>query len=320
MAKKIVLLLLLSIQSISNVVHAHQSPKIILHQDINRTIIAEDLVEGKSVDVVLINALAEKYCDHWSSNVLQPISYADYIKTHLLPGSKTDPVLKKARNQKIAEFIDYLQTIHHAFYNKVQEKFQKLRTKLASHKSIIFPSFYREIEYLNQLNIPYSLVLRTFGKDLDRVIEEIHNNISSEFFDWRGIFKNGYLELTALKTKEVVMLHTTAELYDFLKKHGNIALQDDWKTWNQHHETQEFGKLFPIDTNDGTVITLFADDNADPSNGIVNARHPKTNAILNIKELIEHNNICVVDMLSAIEDDEYFVKQLQSLLLHHNNF
>jgi hypothetical protein len=289
-------------------------PKVILHKDINKTIIAEDPAGDKTIDDVLIHSLAEQYFDRWDISIAKPISYTEYIKQHVLPGNKGDAQLKKMRNQKISGFIDYLRSTSHHYYYEVNERYQKLRNKILTSKSVIFNSFYREIEFMEQHAIPYSIVLRTFGKDLDRIIEEIHKHISPTFFSWRGVFKNGVLELSSLQSNETITLHSTEQIYEFLKNHGNLALQDDWCTWNAHGECQQFGKLFPVDCDDCSVITYFADDNGHPTDGILNPRHPITNAIGNVDALIKSKHICVADMLKAIEDDEYYVQHLKCLL------
>ncbi len=289
-------------------------PKVILHKDVNKTIIAEDLAGNKTIDDVLIHELAEEYYDCWDERVLSAISYSDYIKLYVVPGKKSDANVKKKRNEKLSAFLEFLRSTDHALYFSVQERYQKLRNKIASNKSIIFNSFYREIEFLENNKIPYSIVLRTFGKDLDRIIEEIHRYVKPNFFSWRGVFEDGTLELRSMQSNDIVRLYTIEQIYEFLKNNGNVAVQDDWKTWNAHGETQQFGKLFPCNRNDHSIITYFADDNGDPSDGIINSRHPLTNAVLDTKQLIENGHICVVNMLKAIENDEYYVNHVRLLL------
>lgn len=315
--KKLSLFLVLGLFSQVPIFGCAFYPKVILHKDINKTIIAEDPAGDKTIDDVLIHSLAEQYFDRWDEAIINPISYTEYIKQYVLPGKKGDQNLKKLRNQRISGFIEFLRSTQHSYYYEVNERYLKLRTKILSSKSVIFKSFYREIEFLEDNNIPYSIVLRTFGKDLDRIIDEIHRHIRSDFFSWRGIFKNGVLELSSLLTNEHITLSTVQEIYDFLKDHGNVALQDDWKIWNQHGECQQFGKLFPVDCDDRGVITYFSDDNGHPNDGILNPRHPITNAVLHVDELIKSKHICVADMLKAIEDDEYYVQHLKWLLGHY---
>ena len=290
------------------------SPLLIIHFDINKTIMAEDLAGGKSLSDVLIGALAETYKDRWDSNVSDPISYKEYVETHVYPGPKGDAQLKKLRKERIVQFIDYLSAENHPLHPIVQERFTLLYNKLNNGPSIIFTSFYRGLEYLRNHDLAHSIVLRTFGEDLNRIIDEIHTMVSSDFFSWRGEFKNGVLELISLRSNEIVRLETTAEIYQFLKTHGNVAIHDDWKYWNKHGECKEFGKLFPIDTQDESVISLFADDNADPRDGILNPRNPHTNESLDTQTLIDADCVRIVDPLQAIEQDNYFADYFHAMI------
>jgi len=288
-------------------------PTLIVHCDINKTIIAEDLAGGKSLDDVLIDALAEQCIAQWDSS-LPAMSYTLYVKEYLFPGGKHDATLKKLRRQTVRQFITWLQETNHPLHAVVEGKFRLLRDKLVTSPSIIFPSFYAGIAYLKTNNIPHAIVLRTFGRDLDRIIDEIHTHVAPDFFSWRGTFKNNTLELLSCDEKREVTLYTPAEIYEFLKTNGNIAIHDDWAYWNNNGERSSYGKLFPIDINDHDVISLFADDNGHPRDGILNPRHPHTNAELDIQELINADYVRIVDTIEALERDDYFVSYFQAML------
>jgi len=313
--KKSYLLLMLSCVSVLvNAKNKATTPMLIVHFDINKTIMAEDPAGGKSLSDVLIGALAETYKDRWDSGVSDPITYKEYVELHLFPGQKGDGQLKKLRKEQIVQFIEYLSANNHPLHQEVQQKFKTLHDKLNGSSSIVFTSFYRGLEYLKNHEVMHAIVLRTFGEDLDRIIDEIHTWVSPDFFSWRGEFKDGILTLVSLRSNEIVRLETTAEIYEFLKTHGNVAIHDDWKYWNKHGECKEFGKLFPIDAEDYNVISLFADDNAHPQDGILNPRHPHTNESLDTQTLIDADYVRIVDPLQAIEQDDYFVDYFHAML------
>lgn len=292
-------------------------PKLIIHVDVNKTIIAEDLAGGKSVSDVLIGALAETYKDKWDAAVEQPISYKEYVDIHLFPGAKEDQELKKLRKVHVAQFIEYLAKTSHPLYNEIQERYTNLHARLNNHKSIIFQSFFEAIRYLDSHAIPYSIVLRTFGKDLDHVIEEFDSHWTPGFFTWKGEFNEGILIMTSLTSGETVILKTVAEIYAFMQTHGNVAIHDDWKYWNKHGECKEYGKLFPVDAGDPHYISLFADDNAHPKDGILNPHHPVINESLDVEFLIDADYIRVVNTLDAIEDDNYFIHYFLGMIRWH---
>jgi hypothetical protein len=73
-------------------------PTVILHFDVNRTILADDPAGGKTLHDVLVHSLADFYKDRWIPSLEKPLSYSEYIKQHVLPGPTTDKELKKLRN------------------------------------------------------------------------------------------------------------------------------------------------------------------------------------------------------------------------------
>lgn len=292
-------------------------PKIILHVDVNKTIMAEDPAGGKSVSDVLIGALAESYEDLWDSSVEEPITYKEYVDTHLFPGAKDDRELKKLRNAQVSRFIEYLAETNHPLQSEVQERYASLVKKLKDHESIIFHSFLQAIRYLDAHRISYSIVLRTFGKDLDRVMEEFDRCLAPGFFTWKGEFNGGILTMTSLESGERVVLRTTAEIYAFLQTHYDVAIHDDWGYWNKHGECKEYGKLFPVDVWDADCLSLFADDNANPKDGILNPRDPVTNESQDVEFLIDTDYIRVVNTLEAIENDDYFIHYILGMILWH---
>jgi len=286
-------------------------PLHILHFDVNKTMIAEDLAGGKTITDVVLHALAEEYRYAWNGTDI--MSYATYIKNHVLPGEKGDSNLKKLRNQALSQFIEYLEKNQHPLHTVVSTRFQTLHDKLLNNKSVIFPSFYSSIDYMEKHAIPYMIALRTFGEDLDTMIKEIHTHIRPNFFSWQGIFEsNGTLKLISLTSDETIFLDTPDAIYQFLKQnHENIAIQDNYTLWNKHGELSEYGKLFPIDIHDKEVVSLFFDDNGD--NGIINPRDPVSVHPIAVDDLIENGNILVVDMLKAIEYDNYFINHITSM-------
>lgn len=257
--------------------------KIIVHLDINKTMIAEDPAGKKTAEGILNAELAEKTESVWGDELTEPMSYNRYVEDFLFPGKKGDRDLKNKRYEKTSSFVHYLKEVNHPCFNEVSKKYEALHKILQSHpkrfvlegengwtvqKGIIFLSCYELITQLRKQNKQHAIVLRTFGHDLDRVMKELNDEFP-DFFGWRGSFQDGLLTMKSLHSKETHVLKDAEELYQFLKnKEGHFALEDDFTRWNKNGETSEYGKLFPIDPNDESVVTFFADDNGD--DGIIN--------------------------------------------------
>ena len=59
--------------------------KLVIHMDVNKTIIAQDSAGGKTPQEILIHSFADSYKDCWDKRVLKDISYSDYVKRYLVP-------------------------------------------------------------------------------------------------------------------------------------------------------------------------------------------------------------------------------------------
>lgn len=287
--------------------------KLILHFDVNRTILADDPAGGKTYKDTLYHSLADTYKDIWREDLKEPISYSAYVREYLLPGKNSDQELKKLRTEKISNFIEYLRINNHHFYEKVKEEFELMNHKLSGNKSLIFDSFYKLIDYLKLKNIDFSIALRTFGHDLERVMKEINTVLGKKCFESSAKFEQGILHVQ--NTDE---LHSADQIYNFIKSNKCLGIQDNWKEWSLNNQYQEYGKAFYIDSNDDQTISIFFDDNIieDPQSlkNIVNPVDVKTGLSLNVANLIQSKNLVVVDTIQAILDDQYFINKIKPLI------
>lgn len=284
--------------------------RLVLHIDVNKTIIAEDIANGKTLDDILIQSLAKSYKAQWSKSLSQPITYVQYVKDYLVPGDRSDKGVRNLRNTAILGFLEFLKTNQDPQYNIIKKRFDIMRKKVLHQPGKIFTSFYNLISYLEKNNITHSIILRTFGTDLDDISHELAKQINFEF-EWEGYFIGNTLYITSLKTHEQKILKTIEDIHTFFKTCGHAKIKDDFTYWNSNHEKAEYGKLFPIATHDTTIKVIFFDDNAEDN--IINPRHHQTGNFIDIGPLITHRFICPVDTLLAIEDDEYFIKHITSM-------
>lgn len=284
--------------------------KLIVHMDVNKTIIAQDLGNNKQLDDVLIECIAKECTGRWSPVLSADMTYVQYVKDYLAPGEKSDRQVRSKRNELIHAFFDFLKEIGDDRRDALQNKRAQLKRKIEAQPGIIFQSFFNLIIYLENANINYSIILRSFGQELGTVTQEMVDRAGIRF-EWKGRFIAGALHLTSHTTGERIVLNSLQEMYAFFKTHKNIYIRDDFKLWNDNHEQAEFGKLFPVDLADTAVKTIFFDDNADES--IINPRAVSSGEFMCSNDLGGSAAVYLVDTLQAIENDHYFIECLSTI-------
>ncbi len=276
------------------------TPHLILHFDVNKTIVCFDQVQDLNVDETLTLLFAERIATSWRRD-LDPMTYKRYVKKFVVPGSELHQEVKKQRLRQYQHLWDDLKRLDPSMYDHYKKEWKKVRDLLTNHH--VFPSFFFLLRFLQHRHIPHSIILRTFGEDLDLVIAEIHQNFPDLKFE-RGKFSKGSLYL------DQGVISDFNEIHDFFSKH-HMAIQDDHHHWHYQHREQSTGaKPFPFKI-DGDVITIFFDDNL-KSKQIVQvidldrpARHPSYD------ELFQQGYLHPVDTLKAIEDEGYFVNHIR---------
>jgi len=286
--------------------------RLILHFDVNETIIASDQATGKSTQDNINRALANKFKEKWSENLAEPITYKDYVYQYLLPSNKQDPKLKAKRLEKLFHFVDFIKSSEYPIKKQVIAEYQYSMSKFDTQDSVqIFPSFFVMIEELKKENIPFTIQIRTFGHDLDAVVQAIQKRVSCRFFEQSARFENK--ELFVKNRPEPIT--TLGGIYEFFKM-NSTGVQDNWQEWNDHSSQAAYGKMFPIDLSDPHTTSIFFDDNIrvgpNPENNIIAPFDVRTGQFLPIADLIDTHNLVVVDMLQAIQDDRYFIKQVNA--------
>lgn len=285
-----------------------KSKKLILHFDINRTILMEDM--DRTFDESIIYSLAYYYKDRWDERVSEPIYYGDYVKQYLVPGQASDKAIKAERYKRIKKFIEFLKETNHPLLEEIESKYRAAAEK--GSKSLITPAFYRLLDYLNEKGIEYSIVLRTFGNDTDRVMEEINRKLDTPFFKGKGkvIGENVHLDRVYEDVESIYSLYK-----GHLDEKIHFGLEENWELWADNKEARIYGKKFPFEAN-GDILSLFFDDNieTDENRNVVNPVDAKTGAPLSVKELLADGYIVRVDGVQALIDDNYFIDKVEKAL------
>jgi hypothetical protein len=282
---------------------AGQGPHLILHLDVNRTLIATDPVQNKSLKDVLSAELAERTIQSWSADH-PPMSYRQFVDEVLVPGDKFDPVLKAQRRTHLDKFISQ------PFVDQsLADTYAKLHAKMEGQ--YIVPSFFKLVRALRAQDISFTLVLRTFGADLEPVTQAIQEKLPEERFETWGKYSQGELHTDGS------VLRSPSEVYSFLKaSKGHVAIQDDWKTWHNDKERRRSGKPFPFQQNDPDCLSLFFDDNVteDPNSdeGII-ATQSVDGAEVSVPSVLG-THIFMAELISAILEDTYFIDRVNQAL------
>lgn len=283
-------------------------PHLVLHFDINKTLIASDKVGNKLVDDVINELLAEKYIALWDSSLLEEMSFDDYVSKILIPGAKNDAELKRQRKCYLQHFLDYLRVNNSPLYKLAFCEYEAALKVLETSQGDIFPSFYRLIEKLNEQQISYSIILRSFGLELFEVKQEI-NSFHEGLICRTAEFQKGKLYLDSGE-----VIEDSYEIYCTLRSIGHIAIHDDWNYWNSHGLAAHQGKPFYVDREDSETLSIFFDDNideADSINNIISSLDAHSNESIPIEEVVELGLPVRVDTLEAILNDNYFIERVE---------
>lgn len=208
----------------------------------------------------LISVVAEVIKKQWDPNY-PPMSYKEHIQTVVHPGDKNDKKNKELQEKKIERFLEDLKDIDNELYIKANKKYKKLEEKYFDPetkqiKFTIFPSITKLVDVAKSV-CPFSVTLRTFGPDGDRIAKE---------FAGCGVEMRRH----ATMLREGVVfegeegLKSGPELLKTLQEANTIG-QDQYKVWSENKFKASYGKVIPC-VEDGQfegkmVLTIFLDDN-----------------------------------------------------------
>lgn len=293
----------------TQIIFGQDVPHLILHFDINKTLIASDEMGGKTVENVLNELLAEHCVAQWDDQS-ETMTYERYVKDKLLPGDKHDEALRLLRKEHIQKFISNLKNETHSLYPVVHDKFEKLKALLEKNSHGIFASFYKLIEELETRHISYSIILRSFGSEVYAIADSIH-----EIYPFIDMQKGQFNQKTLLLGESTA--EDYHEIYQLMRNQGHTAIQDDWQLWADHEFKSAYGKPFYIDSRDPEVLSIFFDDNVQNNQefNIVAVHDFSSEGFLSIQELKQSGQLVQVDTLKAIEDENYFWKCVKQAIL-----
>lgn len=288
-----------------------KEPHLILYFDINSTLIASDQKQDRSAENTLNKIFASQSKAHWDATLQEPITYTDYVKKVLIPGSHHDPELDKKRDTYYYNFIEGLRESGHPLYQEIAEAYHHALTKLPNSPNRVFSSFYLLLDKLEEEQRSYTIILRSFGSEVFNIAKEINASFVP-LFDHYGKFKHGTLLLDEQQEGS-----NLSEVYEMLHSHSHIAIRDDYDHWEKGEFRTPFGKPFLLDLSNEDVLEIFFDDHINLHSGETNIIAPidiKTGQLIPLEQLAQSGQIVRVNTLEAILEEDYFIKHVEKAL------
>ncbi|XP_068107618.1 uncharacterized protein [Hyperolius riggenbachi] len=196
----------------------------------------------------------------------------------------------------------------------------------------ILPSFFHLLHSLHQQGRPFTIILRTFGTDLPHVLRSVHSALAGKhphFPHMQEVPLSVDLSPGKIRCskREMVLTHgsdrvsTKGEernIYDYFTNMSGIGgFQDHFDWWARNSFTSSGGKPFWIDPNDHNLHILIDD----------NIRLGEHDTIVNCRVLLDKQkgkeyrkaatselyDVCLVqtDLLKAIAEKDYFLDCVQ---------
>lgn len=280
--------------------------KLVLHFDVNKTIIATDSVQNKGLAQAINGILAENTFYPWNGTDQE--SYYSYVTREIAKNNPNlhpaSPEFKSKRSQLISGFLEYITQYQPLWFQCLNEKVRMLQL-LRAKELVVFPSFFNLINWLDtHFKDRYVIYLRTFGTDLPEIMPIIEQYTSLKFAGM-GTFEGRYLDVAS-------QYSSLAEFFYASNKH--YALQDDYAHWQAAGFSAIAGKLFPINTYNSDILTMFFDDNANDQDKPIISPIFHNGELLNTQELIRSGHIVSVNTKEAILNPDYFIEKVQKMV------
>ncbi|XP_035193843.1 uncharacterized protein LOC118173424 isoform X2 [Oxyura jamaicensis] len=194
---------------------------------------------------------------------------------------------------------------------------------------LLLPSFFRLLDALHRDGRAFAVVFRTFGTDLPRALRALRSALDGQHPQFPALRDLALpVDLTPGQircSKREVVLRRGAErlatredgrkLYDYFSSlEGVGGFQDHFDWWARNEFSSQGGKPLWIDPHDPSVHHIFIDDNIhlDDADTIVRPQvfSERGSSSPRCAPTSELYDICLVqtDLLEAIADEDYFLR------------
>jgi hypothetical protein len=307
---------------------------LVLFLDINGTITIVDSVRSKTNEVA-INELICEQVQMPGSQILHA-NIKELIHSEILPidelkdNQETQEETKLKRLQSYGDYIKNILLLKGVLpLLPLQQEIKQLREDLhkafETQRGCIFESLYNALKELKAKNIPFTIVLRSFGTDRDMIIKELKELAGIDIIH-HATFKDDHLHFANDFKTPLHQLHTLIEP----GKH--FSWEDNYGDWHKRKLKYRGAKPFPVPCSDSPTdyTPIFFDDNAhlkqiikvvpqgEDLTGILRAWESNivvehVYQVKTQKELSEKGHIIAVDTKQAICDPNYFINAIHKV-------
>ncbi|XP_029457069.1 uncharacterized protein LOC115091190 [Rhinatrema bivittatum] len=308
--------------------------KLILHLDLNNTILVSDAVTNQGPRSALNTYLSTvtwgkvSQTGEWqwltdSLSLLPPCQGAVNYYSHF--GRDVDFTDTVVGQHFKGIYTDHLRLLE--WSGQANEVFTTTGEDGKGYHWIL-PSFFHLLESLHLEARHFAVVLRTFGTDLPSVLHSIHCALEGQHPQFPhlhlmplpvnlspGRIRCSKREVMLSRDSELVSTKTDARnIYSYFNSMEGIGgFQDHFDWWARNQFTSKGGKPFWIDPEDSSVQHIFIDDNIrmdDDYNIILPQVFLKTaDSQIRTASTSELYDICLVqtNLLRAIAEKNYFL-------------
>ncbi|XP_018431610.1 PREDICTED: uncharacterized protein LOC108804394 [Nanorana parkeri] len=323
---------------------------LILHLDLNNTILVSDTATGQGLREALNSYLSTVTWGRisntgeweWISDqpsVKPPSPDAINYNTQFgRDGNFSDSKIGRRFKEVFTRHLDLLQ-----WQGEADDTFTQSGEDGKLYHWIL-PSFFHLLSTLHQQGRHFSVILRTFGSDLPLVLQSVHATLAGKhpyFPELKELPLS--VELTPgrircnkrenVLTRGADRVSTKGRernIYDYFTAMSGIGgFQDHFDWWARNSFTSTGGKPFWIDPNDCDNLHLIIDDN-------IRLSEQDTDTIVNCRVLLDQGrgkesrkvptselyDICLVqtDLLRAIAEKDYFLDCVRSCEENYENY
>ncbi|GMH55015.1 hypothetical protein TrST_g9759 [Triparma strigata] len=292
------------------VLAATMASKIVLHFDVNETIILEDIAGGDTREMCLNKIIAKSaavlpaaggswtWLDGTPLNDQTPQPVSSLSTTFELPPSAVPYYRVKSLKPNALNFTT------HEHGSRFRGIYDDLVAKM-THGSLpealskdgnthfVLPSFFRTVAELHKSKRSFNIVIRTFGYDLPEIAKSITafaQGLHPDFPDFvapefevtdEKIFEGRYISTDAganvewrLSNPETKSNLSEAEALELMESSRITLVQDDYDHWKASGYNPQCGKPCWVTKGGGSTKHIFFDDNIwpDPKDSIVAVR------------------------------------------------
>ncbi|KAM4722760.1 uncharacterized protein WCC33_008915 [Rhinophrynus dorsalis] len=309
--------------------------KLVLHLDLNNTILVSDAATGQGPGAALNSYLSTvtwgrlsdtgEWC--WLDNCLSVAPPCkDAVSYYTQFGRDAQFVDTKVGGRFKEIFTHHMQLLE--WQGELDQQFTQMGEDGKCYNWIL-PSFFHLLESLHHQRRQFTVVLRTFGVDLPLVLPAIHSALSGKHPHFPQLQTLQLLvnlipgKIHCSKQESVLTqgsdrVSTKAKernIYDYFNSlSGIVGLKDHFDWWARNSFSSKGGKPFWIDPNDYDTQHIIIDDNIrlNEDDTIVNCRvllDQKSGQKSRKVPTSELYDICLVqtDLLRAIAEKDYFL-------------